>query len=79
MAKCNGCGARIIFLTTKNEKLMPCDPDPVPFEPDPSGSMTVLNKHGEVVRAKLVVGSDSIGYVPHFVTCPAADRFRRSK
>ena len=78
MATCKGCGRRIVFFPTDARKLMPCDPDPVPFEPDESGSMMLFN-NGKLVRARLSADSDLVGYVPHWATCSKADHFKGGK
>lgn len=77
MAKCKGCGAEIRFLGTTAGKKMPVNAEPVTYELDPNGAHTFLAPNGSVERGKLVVAGSRTGYVPHWVTCPKANDFRR--
>lgn len=58
---------------------MPCDPKPITYKEDPSGSLTLVTNDGRIVRAKADATSDLVGYVSHFATCPDADRWRKTK
>ena len=78
MAKCKACGAEIRFLNTSEGKLMPVNAEAVSYEPDPNGLFTLLGPGGHIERGRLAVAGSRIGYVPHWVTCPDADRFRRT-
>lgn len=76
MSKCKSCGAKIIWLPTIGGKPMPCDPDPIPYREDSLGSMMIVTNDGRVVRAKIDAGSETVGYVSHFATCPDAEKWR---
>ena len=77
MAKCKGCGAEIRFLNTAAGKLMPVNAEAVNYDLDPSGAMTFLGPGGQIERGRLSVVGSRLGYVPHWTTCPDANRFRR--
>lgn len=77
MSKCKSCGAEIMWIQTVNGKPMPCDPKPIPFVEDKTGSLTLVTKDGRVVRAKADASSDEFGYVSHFATCPNANQHRK--
>ena len=78
MAKCKACGADIVFIPTKAGKTMPCDSQKIPYRVNlTSGKYNLVLPDGRVTRADLDLESNQFGYVSHFATCPAADRFRR--
>lgn len=77
---CRGCGAPIVFIRTPGGKAMPCDAEPVTYWQDALGLYKIVTPNGEVVSAKLegdAQKATGIGYMSHFATCPAADKFRR--
>ena len=58
---------------------MPVDSEPLWFMIDPRGQERVVTDTGIVYAARVVDRSDpnaTTGYRPHWVSCPAADRFR---
>lgn len=78
---CRGCGAEIKWIKMKSGKMMPVDPEPIPYKtelPSPK-KQTLVTEDGRVVSGFLDLGSDKIGYVSHFATCPSAGRFRGVK
>ena len=82
MSKCKACGAGIIFIRTKAGKFMPCNPHGVPFWKNDDGKETVITKDGETVRCDFKGDPNNvtdIGYLPHWVSCPAADKFRNKQ
>lgn len=56
MAKCKGCGAEILWITTILGKQMPCN--------------------AEKTTIFLENGTTSIGYIPHWATCPEYKKFK---
>ena len=79
MAKCRGCGAEIDFIRTPAGKSMPVDPEPVLYWPRTRGSGKVVNLKGAVVSCTFdgpMTEPGEYGYVPHWATCPVADRFK---
>lgn len=79
LTACRGCGAKIIWVTMKSGKAMPCDPEPLPYWLGKKGVYRIVTPNGEVVAASLDGPSreaDGIGYISHFATCPRARRFR---
>ena len=79
MSKCKSCGATIIWIPTESGKNIPCDPKPIPYKEDSSGSLTLVTNDGRVIRARMDITSDALGYVSHFATCPDAKSWRRNK
>ena len=81
MAICKGCGAYIKWMTTVSGKATPVDPEEIYYQADPDGDLIIVNTWGETQRARKVPYEerDGIGNIPHWATCPAADRFRRSR
>lgn len=80
MTKCKGCGAEIVWIKTAAGKSMPCDANAVAYWADPLGKHTVITPNGEIVRCDLECDPNkttSMGYVPHWATCPAAKNFKR--
>ncbi len=80
------CSARIRWVLTETGKRMPIDADPAPdgnlyFPQDEPGLFPVDEAPAEpTVRAVTVARPAPAGvplYLSHFVTCPAADDFRR--
>ena len=78
MAKCKSCGAEIRFLNTAEGKLMPVNAAIVTYEIEAGGPTTFLGPGGYIERGRMIVGGSRIGYIPHWCTCPDADRFRRT-
>ena len=77
---CRGCGAPIIWIKTASGKAMPCDAKPVMYWRDVCGPERIVTKDGHVVTGRLMgdaLSPTGTGYISHFATCPAADRFRR--
>jgi hypothetical protein len=82
MAKCKSCGATILWIGTVNGKKMPCDAEQVVYWQDPKGETTIITPNGETIRATLQTQrtpATGIGYIPHWVTCPQANKHRRGK
>ena len=77
---CKGCGAAIIWIRTPGGKTMPCDPDPAYYREREGASGKIVTPNGMVLSADIGVPpsqATGYGYISHFSTCPAADRFRR--
>lgn len=78
---CRGCGAPIIWIHTPAGKSMPCDPNPVYFRPAEGGKTKLVTLRGEVVSCEIVGATEAVdaGYLPHWATCPQANRFKGGK
>jgi len=77
--KCRGCGKEICFIKTVKGKSIPVDPESMYFIPV-GGPNTYVMPDGELKRGRepgIGDGQAAIGYRSHFVTCPAADEFRK--
>lgn len=80
MSKCKGCGSEIMWITTKSGKNMPCNAKSVPFWQNPKGRHTVITSSGETFRCDLEGYHQHVtgfGYIVHWETCPAANRFKK--
>ena len=82
MATCKACGAPIIWIMTPGGKLMPCDPEQKVYWQRSRAKEKIVTPNGEILSC-VFEGDDQtatgIGYVPHWATCPEADKFRRRK
>jgi len=82
MAECKYCGAEIVWVKMKSGKKMPCDPMISTYTKDPKGKLKIITTTGEVVSCS-PLGDSSVdkecGYIPHWSTCPNADRYRNKK
>lgn len=67
---CNGCGAGIRWITTLRGSNMPVDPEPVRSD---GTAKTLITERGATI-SKPRVGM--VGYVPHWWTCPAAEKLK---
>lgn len=82
MSRCKGCGAEIIWIPMQSGKKMPCDPALIQFWWEPEGPETFITQEGETVRGSRDGDAEEmtdLGYIPHFVTCPKADEFRKKR
>lgn len=76
MSKCRKCPAEIRFCKTASGRWTPID-----SEPNPDGNLVMDGVDDEGITVVKVVNlftpANSIRYMPHFATCPAAEEFRR--
>ena len=78
MNTCRSCGAKILWVKTKNGKNMPIDEESV--EPrDCEDTDILVSEEGAVAAAKFAQDADEIWHVSHFSTCPKAAEHRRKK
>ena len=87
MPRCKGCGAPILWYRTAAGKLMPCDPNPVPYWERAKATGKVLSawtwadkQRGEVVSCDFdgtPETASGFGYVPHWATCPNWRDFKK--
>jgi len=84
MAICKGCGAEIDFIRTPTGKLMPVDKDMVPYWQKDGAPGKIVKRNGLLVSAVFTEEEAppeahmSYGRVPHWATCPKADKFKRA-
>lgn len=78
---CKSCGAPIVWIRTPAGKSMPCDAALVRYRYDPAGKCSVVTDIGTVVRCNLDFEGIPTGMarVPHWATCPQAEKFRRRR
>lgn len=82
MATCKKCGANIVFVrSAKTGKWMPLDEGLVEYKAGNGEDYEdiVVNDKGEVIHCTFdfQCEPDGLARIPHFVTCPYADYFRR--
>lgn len=80
MGKCKGCGREIIWIMTPGVKLMPCDPEPVPYWKREKAKGKIVTPNGMIISCDLQGNQQTatgLGYVPHWSTCPVAGQFKR--
>lgn len=80
MTRCRACGAPIIWIKTASGKAMPCDAKPIVYRKEPGAKEKVVTPNGEVLSCVLDGPAEEmtgIGYIPHWATCPQANKFRR--
>ena len=65
MATCKGCGAEIIWRKMISGKVMPVDAE---------GVTVVIEHYDDLTENRWFT---TIGYVPHWSTCPKADNFKK--
>lgn len=62
-----------MWIQTKAEKNMPCDPELICYRIPKEGKGTekIVTQNGMVVSADRVLSNEAggIGYIPHFATC----------
>ena len=76
---CKACNAPIYWVQTESSKWMCCDEGLHPYKLEPDGKDTVVLQDGTVKRVSLEFDGkpDGMGRIPHWVTCPYADKFRQ--
>jgi hypothetical protein len=87
MATCKACGEPIEFIATPKGRRMPVDPDVETFVLEATGAgdgepLSIVLDNGQVIRGRRArpgcTGTTTVrGYVPHWDTCPQAEKFRR--
>lgn len=77
---CKSCGAPILWIQTPAGKWMPCNEGLVEYMRDMCGKETVVTDRGEVIRCSLTFPGPATGlaHIPHWATCPNADRHRKA-
>ena len=80
MAKCKSCGAEIAWIETVGGKKMPCGAQMVTYWERAKAKGKIITPNGEVLSCVFegeLSKATGIGYVPHWATCPNAERHRR--
>jgi hypothetical protein len=75
--KCRECGQEIKFIKMKSGQSMPVDTEPIRISKLSASRYIYVTDDGQLVRGFNDPEGWFIGYVPHWSTCPAADKFRR--
>lgn len=81
MSVCRGCGTPLEWIRTKEGRSMPVDPETV-FVIEGEGRDRFITDEGEVITGRRATPEEerpelTVAFVPHWKTCPDADRFRR--
>ena len=81
MAKCNSCGAPIVWVQMKGGRPMPCNARLIPYKANSEGKQFIVNDQGETVRCDLTFEEPAtgMGRISHFATCPNASRHRKKR
>lgn len=82
VSRCKACGAPIRWIKMKSGKAMPVDAQPIPYRLEPPSykdALTLVTPEGKVCKGTYDPGADTVGYISHFATCPAAKEMRRAK
>ena len=77
---CRSCRAKILYIETVSGKKMPCNAEPVLYKETGEGNDKVITPEGVLISCDLVTDpneADGLGYVPHWGTCNAPDKFRK--
>ena len=81
VSRCRSCGASIVWIRTKNGRMMPCDSRPIHYViagMTGEKALTLVTPDGETVtNAFPDPDSGRIGYQSHFATCRFANRYKR--
>lgn len=82
-AACRSCGTAIVFIRTPGGKSMPCNAAPVYYIEKPrTGGKRIVTPNGQVLSCEYTEDPNKAtgtGFVPHWATCPYADRFRAQR
>jgi hypothetical protein len=77
MSKCKYCGREIVWITSRAERPLPCDPHPRYFVRRSKGAQKLVILSGEVVTGEFLEDvfmadgdREEIGRVAHFASCP---------
>ncbi len=76
MSECRSCGRPVVWVRTTTNKDMPVDP-----EPRDDGNVVVTGGGPLVDHCTVLIiphPERSPRYVSHFVTCPHAEKWRRT-
>ena len=80
MAVCKKCGANIYFIQMRSGRFNPVDTALRNLIPDETGKDIIITEDGTLKRGRLVGmedGPHTVGFIPHWATCPFADSFKR--
>lgn len=79
---CRSCGKPIVWIKTRAGKMMPCNVPPIRYRARPGGDTKVVTEAGDVVCCEACsdpAAATGWGYVPHWSTCDAPEKFRKGK
>lgn len=82
--KCKKCGAEIIWIQTIGGRSMPCNAEQTYYIEKLGAKDRIVTPNGEVLACILLDAekddlseATGYGYVPHWATCPAAEKFKK--
>ena len=84
-ATCQACSAEIVWIQTPAGRSMPCDAGLIAYkrtEGENPKAEKLVESNGVLIYGERVNNpdkADGFAYMPHWATCSAPDRFRRSK
>ena len=68
---CRSCRARIRFVPTVTDRLMPLD-----AEPNPDGNVEIHDGHAVVLEQPTIFDTGE-RWMPHWASCPDAEQWRK--
>lgn len=74
-SKCKACGTTIAWVKNENGKSEPFDARPCRVMQAPGKTYKVFTDEATVIEPPLTTIVEA--HLPHFVTCPQANRFRK--
>lgn len=77
---CRSCGDPIVWIKTKAGKSMPCNALPIRYRAKPGGDTKIVTEAGDVVCCEAFADpaeATGWGYIPHWATCNAPEKFRK--
>ena len=83
-SRCRSCGAPIVWLRTPTGSAMPCNPELVDFWHTAQGEERFVTEDGRTLAGSrsqpgLFSPDPRKGYIPHWATCPHADKHRKGR
>lgn len=78
--RCASCGAEIFFIKMKTGSWMPCNIQPVEYQPKDGGDQILVSSDGQIVHGAgegTGTGSGFFAYMSHFATCSGAAQHRK--
>ena len=73
---CKSCGTEIKWIKMASGKNMPVDAKPISYRIEWNGDLTLVTEEGKGTKGVFDPGSDKIGYISHFSSCPNANYHR---
>ena len=76
---CRKCYAPIKFVKRETGKWMPYNPEELDLQIIDPETLVISAKDGWIDKAREVSAANGPWHLPHWITCPNADEFRKKK